>query len=399
MTGGKRGGCVDIRATDEGSGPRGWLSRLRRLQVSLDNRWVAEDAGRVAGILRELPVQQGFGGRFVASHGVGAVAVALEARSRGVGRELMSSFLRSMHERAVPLSVLYASTLAAYRPVGYELAGVRVRYEVPLEHLPRSQPLAVEPWDEDDLSEVDDCLNRIALANNGMMSRPDWWWQQNVFNPLDEDAYLYRYRVQEGNRTTGYLVYTSPHESRRDLPVHWTAADEKRTSVAARDLFWETPKAARSLLAFAAGQRALGTNLYWSGPPNDHTFGFIAEHLPRVQSSYQWMLRIVDIARAFEGRGFPPGIDTKVDFCVVDPIIEANNRGYRITVADGHARVDTIPSAAMTITVGGLAALYSGWLSPTDAVRGGFITGAIGADLATLTPLFAGPMPWMNEFF
>jgi len=105
------------------------------------------------------------------------------------------------------------------------------------------------------------------------------------------------------------------------------------------------------------------------------------------------MLRIVDIARAFEGRGFPPGIDTRVDFCVVDPIIEANNRGYRITVADGHARVDTIPSAAMTITVGGLAALYSGWLSPTDAVRGGFITGAIGADLATLTPLFAGPMP------
>jgi len=83
----------------------------------------------------------------------------------------------------------------------------------------------------------------------------------------------------------------------------------------------------------------------------------------------------------------------------IDAFIEANNRGYRITVADGHARVDTIPSAAMTITVGGLAALYSGWLSPTDAVRGGFITGAIGADLATLTPLFAGPMPWMNEFF
>jgi len=196
-----------VYADSYGAGPTTVASLA---EVSLDNRWVAEDAGRVVGILRELPVQQGFGGRFVASHGVGAVAVALEARSRGVGRELMSSFLRSMHERAVPLSVLYASTLAAYRPVGYELAGVRVRYEVPLEHLPRSQPLAVEPWDEDDLSEVDDCLNRIALANNGMMSRPDWWWQQNVFNPLDEDAYLYRYRVQEGNRTTGYLVYTSP---------------------------------------------------------------------------------------------------------------------------------------------------------------------------------------------
>lgn len=73
-------------------------------EVSLDDRWVAEDAGRVVGILRELPVQQGFGGRFVASHGVGAVAVALEARSRGVGRELMSSPCGTAQSRDRPRS-------------------------------------------------------------------------------------------------------------------------------------------------------------------------------------------------------------------------------------------------------------------------------------------------------
>jgi predicted acetyltransferase len=385
-----------VYADSYGAGP-GTVASLA--EVSLDNRWVADEAGDVVGILRELPFRQAFGGRFVVSHGIGAVGIALHARSRGISRALMSGILTSLYERGVPLSMLYASTMAAYRPVGYELAGSRVVYQLPLEHLPRSQPLAVEPWGDADLTEVAECLNRICLASNGMMGRPDYWWQQRVFNPLDDDSYLYRYRVREGGRTTGFIVYTLRFENRPDFPIQWVPGEKECVAVVARDLFWETREAAQSLLAFAAGQRAVGTNLYWEGPPNDHLHGFLAEHLPRSAGTYAWMLRLVDVKRALEERGFPPGLDTRLDLTVVDPVIAANDRSFSLSVADGRCTVDAAATARMTIPVGAFASLYSGWLSPVEAVRTGALTGASDVDIQKLTAMFAGPLPWMNEFF
>jgi predicted acetyltransferase len=385
-----------IYADSYGAGPDSVASLTAG--ASLDNRWVAEDGGSVVGTLRELPLEQGFGGRFVATSGVAAVAVALHARSRGVGRGLMTGFVRALHGQQVPLSTLYASTVAAYRPIGYELAGARMRYQLPLEHLPRTQPLDVEPWDDGDLDEVNACLDRIAAASNGMVRRPRWWWEQRVFNPLGDSAFLYRYRVREAGRTTGFLVYATERESRADLPVTWVPEDEA-VAVATRDLFWETAGAGRSLLAFAAAQRAFGTSFYWTGPPNDHTVGLLPEHLPRVQSAYPWLLRLTHVEAALRARGYPPGLRAEIDLTVRDPVVPGNDGAYRVTVADGKADVERIPDAKAVVGVDGLASLYSGWLSPADAVRTGALTDAAPDTVDALAAAFAGPLPWMNESF
>jgi predicted acetyltransferase len=364
----------------------------------IENRWVVADESTVLGCMRVLPVEQMYGGAPVASTGIAAVAVALEGRSRGISRMLMAGFLRDGHNRGLPLSTLYMSTIAAYRPHGYEVAGSRVRYQLPLEHLPRAQPLRVTAWDDDDLTDVDSCLRRITAVSNGMMVRPPWWWQQRVFGQVEDSQYLYRYRVVEDGRTTGYVVYTTKHEDRADFPTQWYPGPGC-LAIVTRDLFWETEAAGRSLLGFLAGQRTVGTNLYWSGPPNDPVVAFIPEHLPRTQSAYQWMNRLVHVGNALEGRGYSPDLRLDLAFEVIDDVVPGNAGGHRLVVEGGEGRVERMDSASMRVTVGALAAIYTGWWSPAAAGAAGHITGAGERELAALGAAFAGPQPWLNEYF
>ena len=378
-----------------GAGP----DRLPALaEIPLTDRWVGEDSGRIRGVLRELQAAQSFGGRFVPSSLVAAVGVGLTDRSRGVGRALMAGWLRERHDDGVPLSTLYMSTMAAYRPVGYELAGTRVSYQLPLEHLPREQPLAVEAWDEGDVADVSDCYRRVGLERNGMMDRPEWWWESRVFSDVPPDAFLYRYRVIEAGRTTGYVVYTLKPDARPDFPIHW-APEPESFAVVARELVWETEAAARSLLGFLATQRTIGSDLYWNGPANDPLLTFVPEHHPTLQGSYTWMMRIVHVSEALRLRGYPTGLDAEVRMRVVDPVLRGNDGTVTLSVRDGRAEVGPAARADLQVTVNGLAGLYSGWLSPYDASRAGLLTGATAEELAILARLFQGTSPYLNEMF
>ena len=375
------------------------------MEVPLANRWVADEDGRIVGIMRGLPVEQAFGGRFVPSVGVAAVAVALDARSRGVGRELMTGFLRSQREAGMGLSILYFSTAAPYRGVGYEIAGHRIRYALPLDFLPRKQDLAVEPWGDDDLPAVNASLRRFALTQNGLIGRPDWWWETRVFKPLDDDQYLYRFLVRQGGEVRGALIYTLHKGPREDLPVAWVRESEA-LEIVARDLFWETPEAGRSLLAFVAGQRAMGTDLAWTGPAQDPLALLIPEHAPRFTSGYRWMGRVVHVAAALEARGYPAALDATVELAVEDPSLPENAGVYRVRFAGGRATVDG-PNASgangrgsvATITIGGLASLFTSYATTATLVGAGLLRDAAAVTLAVLDQAFAGPSPWMLDFF
>ena len=378
------------------------------MSVPLANRWVADEDGRIVGIMRGLPMEQAFGGRFVPSIGVAAVAVAIDARSRGIGKELMTGFLRSQREAGMALSVLNFTTSAPYRGVGYEIAGHRIRYALPVEHLPRKGDLPVEPWDDDDLPEVNESLRRFALTQNGLIARPDWWWETRVFKPLDDDQYLYRYLVRQDGEVRGSLVYTLNKVTRDDLPVAWVRESEA-LEIVARDLFWETPEAGRSLLAFVAGQRALGTDLAWTGPADDPLALLIPEHGPRFTSGNRWMARVVHVAAALEARGYAAALEATVDLAVDDPWPPENAGVYRIRFAGGRATVEG-PDALgaggagaggqlATITVGGLASLFTSYATTATLVGAGLLRGATAATMSILDQAFAGPSPWMLDFF
>ena len=86
-----------------------------QLRVTLRGR-----DGDLVGGLGILFMGQWFGGRSVRTGGIAAVGVPPEERGEGAAEALMTSVLRGLRKRGVPISTLYPSNLRLYRKVGYE---------------------------------------------------------------------------------------------------------------------------------------------------------------------------------------------------------------------------------------------------------------------------------------
>ena len=79
-------------------------------------------------------------------------------------------------------------------------------------------------------------------------------------------------------------------------------------------------------------------------------------------------------------------------------VLPANAGRYVLKVADGRGRVESGGRGELALDVRGLAALYSGFLAPSELVRCGLATGSAAALEAAAT-LFTGPHPWMRDGF
>jgi predicted acetyltransferase len=335
----------------------------------------------------------------VPAAGIAAVAISPRTRGRGAGVTLMREVLRASAADGLPLSTLFMSTMAPYRGVGYEIAGVRNRYRAPLSTIARAPHAEVETWDDDALSEIVDCHRRFAQSQNGIMDRTDDWWEKRVFAPLESNHFLYRYLVRDGEGVVrGYAVYTHHHEPGH-FPDNWVPGDSDVIGLATRDFVWETKEAASALLNLAAGHWSAGTNLYWTGPAADPLLTLFRDRLPVVDSSYTWMARLSDVAGCLSARGYHADVDVAVALRVIDETLPDNDASYRLEVSGGKATVEQTSEAPTSVTVGGLAAMFTSSLHPYDAVRAGFLHPGSDADVEALAAAFAGPAPWLIEFF
>jgi predicted acetyltransferase len=114
---------------------------------------------------------------------------------------------------------------------------------------------------------------------------------------------------------------------------------------------------------------------------------------------WPWMLRILDLTRALEARGYPEDVTGVVELHCVDPVIPANAGARRIEWAHGRATVAPIARADAYLDIRGFAALYTGWQTAAELAEIGLLEGASSASLRLLTAAFRGPDPWMAEVF
>ena len=369
--------------------PAGDLDRL--YAIPLEDVRVVTEGGPPVASLRLLRVGHFCGGRSVAAADVTAVQVAPESRSKGYGGLLMREFLQELREEGMPFSTLDPSTPAPYRRAGYEMAGVYTRYSVPVAALPRHRYHDVEPWDDSALDEIVDCYRSRATGFEGLVDRPRSWWPERILRVAPpENRPVYRYLVRRQGKVTGYIVFT---QERTDHPIPYFH------SLGCRDLVWQDADTARSLLGFAASHRALATDLTWTGPVEDPLTLFLDEQDASAQWSMLWMARLIHVKNALEARGYPPGLEAAIEFTVEDAVVPANSGAYRLEVADGQGRVESIEQARMKVDVGGLAAMYTSWLPARDAVRGGRLTDAGKQEVETLEAIFAGAKPWLADQF
>lgn len=361
-----------------------WETYVRRIGRS--NLRVLRRAGQVVGGLSIYRMGQWFGGRRLESAGIAAVGIAPEHRSAGAAAHLMASALVELYEQGVAISALYPSTQRLYRKVGYEQAGSRCDYRLPLASIGRSELSApmtrVEGIEHEPYYELARTRARIT---NGNLDRSAGLWERIVTYPYG-DRTVYRYLIGEPDAPEGYLMFyqDADKQSAYDLYV--------------RDMIALSPSAVQTLWRFLSYHQSVSKFVFWSGPAVEPLLLLPAELHADVTAYKRWMLRLVDVRKALRERGYPPEVEADLHFNVVDDIVSANNGQFILNVANGRGEIRDGGRGDLKAHVRDLSPLFSGLLSPTWLRCTGHIEAGDQA-VATATSIFAGPPPWMPDSF
>ncbi len=357
---------------------RAWLERAGSAKVR-----VARQKGGVVGGLLEIPMGQWFGSRSVSNVGIAGVAVAPEARGRGVALELVSSSLRAARRESTAVSTLYPANVALYRAAGYELAGSRFRWTLDCQRLGRPTGLpSVRPIVAADAASVEALYRRVASERNGYLDRGDYVWDR-VRNPRGRETRGYLTESEDGN-VEGYAYLSA-------------RGPEDRRELALSDLVAQTPAALARLLRLLADHQTTLSSAVAYGAGSDALLFALPERAGRIELAEHFMLRIVDVERALVDRGYPP-IAALLDFELADDILPENAGRIRLEIENGLATTTRGGRGSVRLHVRALAALYTGFLSPLELLRAGALT-ADGRSLGLLGALFGGPPPTMADFF
>ena len=374
-----------------------WV-RERAPTFDLSRYLCAYESGRVLATAAARSFGQWFGGREVPMSGIHGVATVPEYRGAGLAVRTIEQLLHQAREREVPLSGLYPATLHVYRRLGFEIAGSFVEQSISLDDLPSGPgPLPVEEYRPgEDLEGVRACYRRVASAQNGPIdcNEEDWWPARILSHPYPEEVARAVVARGEGG-TEGYAAF-----------VYDKAEGELSGSfaISCKHLVASTEAGLRSLLGYFRGYRGLGQDLKWISGHRDPIALLVDEQRVKSVWTFRWMNRVLDVPGAFERRGYPP-VSGEAVISVDDPTfadnrgpwrIEADGGAVRVTRADGPA--DAGRRAPRPIPIGALSSMYTGYLSPYDAVRLGYLDAGDPA-APFLAHLLTGPEPFMYDFF
>ncbi|QSQ23737.1 GNAT family N-acetyltransferase [Pyxidicoccus parkwayensis] len=342
------------------------------------------EGGHVAGTLVSIPMGQWYGGRNVPIIGVGGVGVSPVHRGRGTATRLMQNLLREAKASGAPLSTLYPATQPLYRRVGYEHSGARyeVRLQVPMLNV-SERTLTLRPVEAKDEAAVAACYQRAAQGRQGWLARGPYVWGR-VYAPRDGTAS--GYLVEGASGVEGHLFVV-----RKSL-AGW------RQELFLSDVVANTPAAARRILSFLGDHRSLVAEAVWFGGADDPLLLHVLEQTYTVKLDMYWMVRVLDVAKALEARGWPPGLSGALHLEVEDDLFPENRGRYVLEVSDGAARVRRGGDGSLRLHVRGLSPLYTGFHS-AEALR---MAGMLEADDATVraaAALFSGPQPSIRDMF
>jgi predicted acetyltransferase len=164
------------------------------------------------------------------------------------------------------------------------------------------------------------------------------------------------------------------------------------------DLTALTPAAGRRILTLFADHKSLANEFIWYGGPDDPLLYLLREQEPAMEAQTFWMLRLLDVPKALEARGYAPGRSGELHLAVDDDLFPENNGPWILTVEDGRGRVTPGGRGSFRTSVRGLAPLYSGFLRAEVLAAIGWVE-APPEELRAAGAIFDGPTPWMPDMY
>lgn len=345
--------------------------------------------GQVAGGLVITPAGQWFGGRSVPMAAIGAVVIAPEYRSLGLGSILIEDLMVQCRERGFVISTLYPATQGIYRKAGYENAGANVGFRVPIsafQHARRDPSLTVRRVTDADAQALRSLQSWFASRNPGNLNRPEPFWRWKLES---KEIAIEKFIVLRGDEPTGYVLF------------HHSRTGNGPRGIYIRDIVAKDRPTARTLIALIGTHMGNSETVNWSSGAADPLFLDLTNPGNPEQDPNEyaiWMTRIVDLPGALMARGYAPCVSAELHLEMHDPLIPENSGRWRVTIANGRATVEPGGEGRIKVTPRGIAPVYTGYLSPFAVRDTGVLEGS-DDDLAEMATAFAGPTPWMPDFF
>jgi predicted acetyltransferase len=362
-------------------GTREWLAKAGLHEVRM-----LREGGADVGCALRVPMGQFFGGRSVPMMGVAGVAVAPEARGRGLATRVMQEFLREARAEGVPIAALYPATLPLYRRVGFEQAGYWMEYRLPIARIDVARTaMTVRPFEDKDLEAVQRCYRHVAIGFDGYLDRGEYIWDR-ILNPRAGPATGFVIDSPNSGGVAGYLFLRQERLPTMRHDVHVT------------DMCAATPTAAGRLLSFLGEFASVGEEVVFFGGPLHPMTPLLNEQKFSMRLKEYWMVRVLDVAAALSGRGYLPGVSAEMHLDVGDELFPENAGRYVLRVSDGHGTVHRGGNGSVRLNIRALASLYTGFASP-HSLR---VLGRIEGDdisLRAASAVFAGPAPSMPDMF
>ncbi|HEX7877811.1 MAG TPA: GNAT family N-acetyltransferase, partial [Candidatus Eisenbacteria bacterium] len=302
----------------------------------------------------------------------------------GAGTRLMQAALREAREAGYPLSGLYPATQPIYRSVGYEQAGTRWKTSVDAAKIDvKDHALLVSPITDADHPAIREVYAAKARRHEGHLDRNEYIWKR-VFKPKGEPPR--GMKVVGDSGIEGYVVLTK-------VPREGSKADFSCLDVATL-----TPAAGRRILSLFADHKSLADRFTWYGGPDDPLLYLLREQEPEMEAQTFWMLRLLDVPKALELRGYAPGRAGELHLRVEDPLFPENDGPWVLSVEGGRGHVVPGGRGSFRVSIRGLAPLYSGFLRAGVLAAIGWVN-APSDELATAASLFDGPAPWTPDMY
>jgi predicted acetyltransferase len=219
-------------------------ARLRELRenprVRVEDILVAEEEGELRGIATVYPMTVWWSGVEWPAGGLASVAVAPEARRRGVARRLCESAVDRLRERNVPICLLYPFDHRFYTALGWTLVGLSRHVSVGCASLPRGGDGRVVWLDlAQRAEEIQACHSRWLQARGvGLPRHPAVWTR------LFRERWQW-FGVQGGAGLDGHMAI-APRQT----------ADELVQNLEVGELVGLTPEAHAALFAALRDQEA-----------------------------------------------------------------------------------------------------------------------------------------------
>ena len=346
--------------------------------------------GGLIGCLGVISDASFFGGEEIPTAGISGVTVAAEHRGRGALTPLFDAALRYAIGQGAALATLFPTASGIYRRLGFEIVAELSSVSLPMASLGslRMPPgVSLRRADPTDAAAVRGLYIDWAREHNGPLTRTG-----PVFRRSDEALVLDSSGVtlaEREGRITGFVRWDRGpgYGGFAHVDVRELVALDRDSAVALLTMLASFSPVAGELRLPSSGLDVLRATL----PSLDWT----------VTTRNPYMLRVLDVARAFTLRRWPP-IQTALRFGVIDDGLRGNSGEWSLRLRDGHAvceRVETAPNAEIPVfTAAGLAMVYSGAWSCASVRRAGQLSGAQDGD-TLLDTVLGGRQTHIRDYF